>query len=162
MSNGINITAESIATASAQVKIYIKDGETVTFKNIPYGVTYTVAETRPDDDTYTNKFVFDSSGNTSKDLTKFNNANCVADKGKINKSNATETGNFFVDNTGKGTIGATGSISDASDVLTITNNKDTTIDVGVITSNAPYAAMLVLAGLAVLLYVRRRKNMIEE
>ena len=86
----------------------------------------------------------------------------MADKGKINKSNATETGNFFVDNTGKGTIGATGSISDASDVLTITNNKDTTIDVGVITSNAPYAAMLVLAGLAVLLYVRRRKNMIEE
>ncbi|MDD5803094.1 MAG: hypothetical protein PUE78_02095, partial [Clostridia bacterium] len=60
------------------------------------------------------------------------------------------------------TASATGSITDASDTVTITNTKVSTIDVGVITSNAPYVAMLLLVAAAAFVFVHRRKNMIEE
>ena len=57
---------------------------------------------------------------------------------------------------------ATGSISDDADTVTITNDKESAIDVGVITSNAPYIAVLILAGAVAVLYIRRRKVTIEE
>lgn len=145
------VEKNSTDIAYAQAKIWIKDGETVTFKNIPYGVTYTVAETKPSDDKYTNKLVF-TNGNAS---TTFNGTALEADTSKSGENGA--TGDFFGANNA-----ASGSISDASDELTITNNKDNTIDVGVITSNAPYIAMLLVAGVAVVMFIRRRREMIEE
>ena len=133
-----------------KVSFYVKDGTTVTFDNIPYGVTYTITETQPGDDKYTHSFKYTASQDENPAFNGKNTAN-----GLIADTVAAEIGTW--DN-----ANATGSITDDLDTVTITNDKQSTIDVGVITSNAPYAAMLVLAGLAVLLYVRRRKNMIEE
>ena len=154
--NAQRINENSEAIAYAKVKFWIKDGETVTFKNIPYGVTYTVAETKPADNTYTNKFTF-----TNADIaTTFNDKSLAEDSGKQNKDNAKEnTGDFFGTEEGKF---ASGSISDESDVLTITNYKESVIDIGVITSNAPYVAVLIFAVAALVIYTRRRKDMFEE
>lgn len=151
--------------AYARVSFWIKDSETVIFKNIPYGVSYQVVETEPSDNTYTNKLVFSS----PDEATSFNGQSVSGDTGKVNLDTSAkdETGNFFVaENAITGDIStenaATGSISDASDELVITNNKDVKIDVGVITSNAPYVAMLLLVAAAAFVFVHRRKNMIEE
>lgn len=151
--------------AYARVSFWIKDSETVIFKNIPYGVSYQVVETEPSDNTYTNKLVFSS----PDAATSFNGQSVSGDTGKVNLDTSAkdETGNFFVaENAITGDIStenaATGSISDASDELVITNNKDVKIDVGVITSNAPYVAMLLLVAAAAFVFVHRRKNMIEE
>ena len=134
-------TAEKTATCT----FYVKDNTTVTFSNIPYGINYTIQETKPENDTYRHQFTF-ANGDS---IAKFDGQDLTADQG------TTALTDDFTDK-------AAGSITDQNDTVTITNNKVSTIDVGVITSNAPYAAMLVFAGLAVLLYVRRRKNMIEE
>ena len=53
---------------------------------------------------------------------------------------------------------ATGSISDPSNVVTITNEKNTTIDIGVITEDLPFVAMIALAGAALILLVARKKK----
>ncbi|MGO5541450.1 DUF7601 domain-containing protein [Blautia sp. HCP3S3_H10_1] len=159
------VEANATDAAYARVSFFIKDGETVIFKNIPYGVSYQVVETEPSDNTYTNKLVF-----SSPDVaTSFNGQSVIGDTGKVNSdaSAKDKTGNFFVEEDKiAGDISAdnaaTGSISDASDELVITNNKDVKIDVGVITSNAPYIAMLLLVAAAAFVFVHRRKNMIEE
>ena len=131
---------------SATCTFYVKDNTTVTFSNIPYGINYTIQETKPENDTYKHIFTFESEDTNTP---QFDGQGLTADAGTKDL-----TDNFEES--------AVGSITDNLDTVTITNDKQSTIDVGVITSNAPYAAMLVLAGLAVLLYVRRRKNMIEE
>ena len=143
----INWTGTDPATAgrTATCTFYVKDDTTVTFSNIPYGINYTIQETKPENDTYKHQFTFTSGDGTAK----FDSQDLTTDQG------TTALTDDFTDK-------AAGSITDQNDTVTITNNKVSTIDVGVITSNAPYAAMLVFAGLAVLLYVRRRKNMIEE
>ena len=136
--------ATSVKTATC--KFYVKDNTTVTFSNIPYGINYTIQETKPENDTYKHQFTFESADTTRP---KFDGQDLTTDAG------TSELTDNFTDL-------AVGSITDDLDTVTITNDKQSTIDVGVITSNAPYAAMLVLAAIAVLLYVRRRKNMIEE
>ena len=143
----VNWTGTDPATAArtATCTFYVKDDTTVTFSNIPYGINYTIQETKPENDTYRHQFTFAN----GDDIAKFDGQDLTADQG------TTALTDDFTDK-------AAGSITDQNDTVTITNNKVSTIDVGVITSNAPYAAMLVFAGLAVLLYVRRRKNMIEE
>lgn len=156
-SNGTEttISAESDVEASATAKIYIKDGETVTFNNIPYGVTYKVYETEPTNDNYTNKLVFTS--NSNEEATSFNGTSLAADADKKDENDNNKLGSFFGEENA-----ATGSISDTSDEITITNHKESTIDVGVITSNAPYIAMLILAAAAAFVFIRRRRDLIEE
>ena len=132
---------------TATCNFWVKDGSTVTFKNIPYGINYTIQEKEPDDDTYKHKFTFEE---TSADSTQFNgNNNLTEDKGT-----AALTDDF--------SDKAQGSITDANDTVTITNNKESVIDIGVITSNAPYVAVLILAVAALVIYTRRRKDMFEE
>ena len=144
--NTIHHTSETTT-----VSFYVKDGTTVTFDNIPYGVSYTITETQPTDDKYTHLFQYD----TADVAGNFNGVTTSADT--VTAENTTEdiASNW---NAAK----ATGSISDDLDTVTITNNKESVIDIGVITSNAPYAAILVLAGAAVVVMIRRRRNQIEE
>lgn len=147
------------AQASNEVKFWIKDGETVTFKNIPYGVNYTIKETRPENDTYTHSF---SHLNNTKNATEstFNGKKTDADAVTVEREETVT--NETVANSNWNAAYATGSITDASDTVTITNTKVSTIDIGVITSNAPYIAMLLLVAAAAFVFVHRRKNMIEE
>lgn len=132
---------------------YVKDGTTVTFDNIPYGVSYTVTEERPADDKYTHSFTY--TNNSNNNAGKFNGIDTDIDT--VETENANETGDAKWK-----TAQATGSISDDLDEITITNTKESVIDIGVITSNAPYVAILVFAVAAMALYIRRRKDMIEE
>lgn len=126
------------------VEFFVKDTDTVTFSNIPYGITYTVEETLPANDTYKNKLEF-----TDIDVAaSFGGISLEADKNSIG-----------LDETG--TKKAEGSISDAQDEITITNQKNMTIDIGVITENGPFVALILVAGVALVLLVARKKKFSE-
>ena len=131
---------------------YIKDGATVTFDNIPYGVSYKITETQPADDKYTHAFAYtagqDSAGS-------FNGVSTAADTVSEESQSADKSEKWAAAN-------ASGSISDDTDAVTITNTKTSVIDIGVVTSNAPYLVMIVLAGVVVLLFVHRRRDLIGE
>lgn len=137
---------ENDAIKTATCIFYVKDNSTVTFSNVPYGINYTIKEEKPDGDTYKHKFTF---GSADGENVKFDGQNLTTDKGTDSL-----TDNFSDQ--------AEGSISDKNDTVTIENNKVSTIDIGVVTTNAPYIAMLILAVAALVLFVHRRKTMIEE
>lgn len=147
--NGTDITHTK---ETEEVKFYVKDGTTVTFNNIPYGVTYTVTETQPSDDKYTHTFA-----HKKADVTvTFDGVSLAAD-GVTEES--TDTSNTAAKKWNEAK--ATGSISDDSDTITITNNKISVIDIGVMTSDAPYVALLLLIGIVVVVFIRK-KSIIEE
>ena len=141
------------------VSFYVKDGTTVMFDNIPYGVTYTVTETQPSDDKYTHSFHYEAytDGKSNQDnAVTFDNVLLAAD-GVTEES--TDTSNTAAKKWNEAK--ATGSISDDSDTITITNNKTSVIDIGVMTSDAPYVALLLLIGIVVVVFIRK-KSIIEE
>lgn len=134
------------------VSFYVKDGTTVTFNNIPYGVTYTVTETQPSDDKYTHTFAHEK-----EDVTvTFDGVSLAADEVTTESTDTSKTAAEKW-NAAK----ATGSISDDSDTITITNNKTSVIDIGVMNSDAPYVALLLLIGIVVVVFIRK-KSIIEE
>ena len=137
--NATKIDTNSTNEGYATVKIYIKHGETVTFNNIPYGVTYKIQESDYITNDKYDKAVYSMTDNNESDAYTINNE-----------------GNSYTE------VSAAGTIDDETDGITITNNKDTTIDIGVITSNAPYLAMLAFVAAALVLFVNRRKNIFEE
>lgn len=149
---GISGTATTHTSETKKVVFYVKDDTTVTFNNIPYGVTYTVTETQPSDDKYTHTFAHENADVT----VTFDSVSLAAD-GVTEES--TDTSNTAAEkwNAAK----ATGSISDDSDTITITNNKTSVIDIGVMTSDAPYVALLLLIGIVVVVFIRK-KSIIEE
>ena len=143
-------TATTHTLETKEVEFYVKDGTTVTFDNIPYGVTYEITETQPEDDKYTHTFAH-TNGDSEK---HFDGVMLAADAKTNEDTSKTATEKWDA-------AKATGSISDASDTVTITNNKTSAIDIGVITSDAPYVAWLLLIGIVVVVFIRK-KSMIEE
>lgn len=145
-------TATTHSSETKEVKFYVKDDTTVTFNNIPYGVTYTVTETQPSDDKYTHTFEYEK-----EDVTvTFDGVSLAAD-GVTAEIKDTSKAVAEKWNAAK----ATGSISDDSDTITITNDKTSVIDIGVMTSDAPYVALLLLIGIVVVVFIRK-KSIIEE
>ena len=134
------------------VSFYVKDGTTVMFDNIPYGVTYTVTETQPSDDKYTHTFAHEN----ADDTVTFDSVSLAADEVTTESTDTSKTAAEKW-NAAK----ATGSISDDSDTITITNNKTSVIDIGVMISDAPYVALLLLIGIVVVVFIRK-KSIIEE
>lgn len=150
-------TATIHTNETKTVSFYVKDDTTVTFNNIPYGVTYEITETRPSDDKYTHSFHYEAytAGKSNQDnAVTFDNVSLAADAVIEEATSGTAEEKW---NAAK----ATGSISDDSDTITITNNKTSVIDVGVVTSDAPYVALLLLIGVVVVVFIRK-KSMIEE
>lgn len=158
------VTASSHTTQTKSVEFYIKDGTTVEFDNIPYGVQYEITETQPEDDKYVHNFTYGTvavtaDGGTTDVSTKdnagtFNGVGYQADT-------VSEEG----DNTGSGSWNnakVTGSISDDLDHVIIENVKESTIDIGVVTEDAPYVAILLMAGVVTFLYLRRGRYSLEE
>lgn len=135
-----------------EVTFYVKDGTTVTFNNIPYGVTYEITEKWPSDDKYTHTFEHEN----ADDTVIFDNVSLAADEVTAESTDTSKTAAAKW-NAAK----ATGSISDDSDTVTITNEKISVIDVGVVTSDAPYVALLLLIGIVVVVFIRK-KSIIEE
>ncbi|MGO5163935.1 DUF7601 domain-containing protein [Fusicatenibacter saccharivorans] len=149
---GTSDTATTHTTETKKVEFYVKDGTTVTFNNIPYGVTYEITETQPSDDKYTHTFAHKN----ADDTVTFDGVSLAADRVTAKSTDTSMTANEKW-NEAK----ATGSISDDSDTITITNNKTSVIDIGVMTSDAPYVALLLLIGIVVVVFIRK-KSIIEE
>ena len=147
-------TTDQLTTACT---FWGKDNTTVTFSNIPYGINYEIEETQPDKDTYTHSFSFGESDSSTADSTspKFDNEGLTGDNVTGEATTGTTAEKWKA-------AKAVGSITDANDTVTITNNKESVIDIGVITSNAPYVAVLILAVAALVIYTGRRKDMFEE
>jgi len=129
------------AAETATTTFFVKDNTTVTFSNIPYGIKYTVQETVPDNDTYQNKITFTNSKDAA---TYFDGEELAADTDSATMSSDTKT--------------ASGSISDERDEITIENYKNNSIDIGVLLSNAPYIALLGVAGAGAAVLVRRKRR----
>lgn len=154
---GTSDTATTHTEETKKVEFYVKDGTTVTFNNIPYGVTYEITETQPRDDKYTHSFHYkaytDGKSNQDNAVT-FDNVSLAADAVIEEATSGTAAEKW---NEAK----AMGSISDDSDTITITNNKTSVIDIGVMISDAPYVALLLLIGVVVVVFIRK-KSIIEE
>lgn len=144
-----SVGANNTEEATTSISFYVKDGTTVTFSNIPYGINYTVKEALSATDTYQHMFVFDNEDTNNQ----FDGATLTADKA------ITSTLHKAADCLSSDAVG---SITDANDTITITNDKVNSIDIGVLVSNAPYAALLAVAGAAGAVAVRRRRNRVEE
>lgn len=136
-------------TYTASAEIFVKEGDPITFHNIPFGVTYKVVE----DDYMTNDkydlpvFAFDTTeaeGKTNADVD-------TVDK-LTNPTGGTSASAAF----------AEGGVQDKLDTVIITNTKNTTIDIGVLTSDAPYVAMLAVVAVAVVAMIRRRRSGVED
>lgn len=152
-------TTTTHSNKTKEVIFYVKDDTTVTFNNIPYGVTYTITETQPSDDKYTHSFHYEAytDGKSNQDnAVTFDNVSLAADEVTTESTDTSKTAAEKW-NAAK----ATGSISDDSDTITITNNKTSVIDIGVMTSDAPYVALLLLIGIVVVVFIRK-KSIIEE
>ena len=149
---GISGTATIHTNETKEVKFYVKDDTTVTFNNIPYGVTYEITETQPSDDKYTHTFAHENADVT----VTFDGVSLAADGVTAENTDTSKTAAKKW-NEAK----ATGSISDDSDTITITNNKISVIDIGVMISDAPYVALLLLIGIVVVVFIRK-KSIIEE
>lgn len=140
-----NVTDE----ATAVVEFYVTNGTTVSFYNIPLGINYTVEEHEIPDSGYSNLFTL--TRGTDELTFNFNGTALTADPTPDDNSH------FYTDTTSD--IGAQGSIGGPNaDVVTITNSKAMTIDIGVITENAPYIALLTVSGAALFLLFLRKKN----
>lgn len=58
--------------------------------------------------------------------------------------------------------GVTGSISDSTDTVTITNTKNTNLDVGVILRNGPFVLLILAAGGSIVLLLRKKRKNVDE
>lgn len=135
----------TFADGKAQAKFYVKDNETVTFTNIPYGVTYTIKETDGNTSGYENSMAY-TEGKTAAN-TIFNGITATGDGESEDE-----------DEDAPYTKYASGVILEAKDAVTITNKLNNIIDIGVVTNNAPYLALLAIAGAAVVVVLRKKRT----
>lgn len=123
-------------TGAKSVTVTLGAGDEVTFSNIPDGVTYKVVEKDYSADEY--------------DIPEYKFDN------ESESGDTVATGSAWAENFASGTVG------DSSDTVTIKNNKDATLDVGVIIDNAPFIIIAVIALTAAALIFFRRKKEIED
>ena len=123
-------------TGSKAITLQLGKGDSVTFTNIPDGVTYTVDEADYSSDGYDiPQYVFD---------------------------NDSETGDTVLTGTAWEENYASGTISDSADAVTVTNSKNAAIDVGVVLENAPYVIIILMViGFGIFMIVRRRRRIDE-
>ena len=129
------------STGTTETTITLHHDETVTFTNIPEGVTYTVVEKD-----YTNNAT-DSKYKLGYDAAKYENSD-----------NDTT-------NTGSGTISyvydktdSTKIVSVDTDTVSINNNKGTDVDTGINLDNAPYILLLAIAALGMFGFVSKKRS----
>ena len=123
-------------TGSKAITLQLGKGDSVTFTNIPDGVTYTVEEADYSSDGYDiPQYVFDNDSETGDTVL---------------------TGAAWEENYASGTI------SDSADAVTVTNPKNAAIDVGVVLENAPYVIIILMViGFGIFMIVRRRRRIDE-
>lgn len=111
-----------------KVTLHLKNNDSFTFTNIPKGVTYTVQEA-------------DYVSTENYDVPSFtiNSKGVSAEKG---------TSGYFVEAT----------ITDSDNEVIIVNNKNGTVDAGVILDSAPYILLLAVAGFGLFAAVGRKRR----
>lgn len=114
--NGAADSNTSTISVGTPKKFFLKNGETITIANLPYGVTYTVTE-----DDYTVTDGYDTAVYAYSD--------------DINKK-----------------------IDSLSDTVTVTNNKEATIDTGINLDSIPYIVLLVVCLGALALFVMKKRS----
>ena len=113
--NGPDDSNSPTISIGTPATFYLKHGETFTIENLPYGVTYTVAEAD-----------YTTEGYEEAEI-------------------------IFPDQNKK--------IDTASETVGITNNKQATVDTGIVLDSLPYVLLLVLSiGGAVLFLLKRRSS----
>ena len=134
-------TEQTIAagwTGTKSVDIYVKHDETVTFTNVPYGVTYTVTE-----GDYTGEG-YDAPVYSAKLPVSIAEVWCQ--KGATNTVNGTkyEYEDALV-------------VDTANEAVKVVNNKEAEVDTGIVLESAPYVLILAVAviGLAVVFSKKR-------
>lgn len=134
-----NVVEEQIEAGwadSKEIAVLVSHGETATFTNIPYGVTYKVIET------------------------DFSDKGYVVPTYTLDKVSGEEAGDV-VHGTATSTWDdkyVTGKISDAEDTVKILNRKDATIDVGVALDDAPFVMLIAVVALGAAAYVIARRK----
>lgn len=118
---------------SHTVSVWLKAGDTVTFSHIPSGITYKVIESNYADQGYS--------------LPTYRNTSIDEPQDQI-KSGILWAQNYAV-----------GSITDLSDHVTIYNEKNAVIDIGVVVNNHYYRIIIVfVVAVASFLLIRRRRS----
>lgn len=136
--DGEDHTIEANWNGTKTVTIYVKHNETVTFTNIPYGVTYTVAETDYtgegyDDPVYSAKLPFTI-------------AEVWCQKGATNIVNGVEykyEDALVVDS--------------ANEAVKVVNNKESEVDTGIVLDSMPYVLILAVAAIGLVLFTTKKR-----
>ena len=118
-------------TDTRSVTLTLGNSDEVTFTNIPSGVTYTVKESDYTADGY------------AIPVYSFDNA---SEAGDTVEDDSTWAGTY-----------ASGTIGDDADTVTVSNEKNAVIDVGVIVEKAPFIILLVLTLATAIVVFRRRR-----
>ena len=131
-----NYTPETTggATCTSSNGVYtltMKHGASVTFKNVPYGTTYTVKETTP----------YSSVSNALKEY----------------KKDATDATNTKNSAEGKGDE-CSDKVDFATEEVTFTNTNEQTPETGVSLDTLPYVLVLALAGAGLVLMIARKRR----
>ena len=103
---------KSIAVDGVPVTFYLKDTDTITISNLPYGVTYMVKETTESAKGYTVSY-------------------------SVNQNST---------------------ISKATDTVTVTNTKGTTVDTGIALDSLPYVLLIAVAVVGVVIFTARKRS----
>lgn len=123
------ITAEALnATDGAEAQIKLKGGESVTFTNIPYGVSYAIEE----------------SGIT----------NVTDEADQIAKANNVDAYQITYDDYKSGKIGSENSAPETE----VQNYKNIPVNTGITLDFVPYVTILALAGIALVALKARKKE----
>lgn len=121
-------------TGSKTVVVYLKHGDSVTFSNLPKDMTYKVQEL------------------------SYAEAGYAAPTYALDKEAGAEEGDDIKGSEWEKYV--EGKISDLEDTVSITNSKDTTIDIGVVLEDAPFVMLIVVsvAALGAFLVIRRKRE----
>ena len=117
--------------------VKLKDGQSITFVDLPYAATYDVTETATSAEGY--KTTAAVSGTDTTVTT--------------NTANGQGAGGQVVDNNSGDNPGLTGNAT-----VTFTNNKQGTIPTGVLLTIAPFAALMLVGLAGVVIVLKKKKN----
>lgn len=121
-------------TDSKTVVVYLKHGDSVTFSNLPKDMTYKVQEL------------------------SYADAGYAAPTYALDKEAGAEEGDDIKGSEWDKYV--EGKISDLEDTVSITNSKDTTIDIGVVLEDAPFVMLIAVSvvALGAVLVIRRKRE----
>lgn len=135
------ITDELLNAGTVTKTFDLVGGQSATFENIPYGVTYTVKEA---DATAANYSVAYSGTDVTNTTAEYD----IDPSEDVIEVVANARANALED----------GEMNTASENVTITNYKNQSVDTGIIVNNMPYIVALVVLVAAAVVFFRRRRE----